>query len=56
MSTRIMLPSDGEIMKAALSSPYLKVLCFSDDLTAVCKLFVVSDWSRIKGIHQLKLP
>jgi len=55
-STCIVLPSDGERMNSVLSSPYLKVLCCSDDLTAVRKLFVVSDWSRTKPINKLKLP
>ena len=43
-------------MNSALPSPYLKVLCCRDDLTAVRKLFVDSDWSGIKTLHQLKLP
>ena len=55
-STCIVLPCDGERMNSALSSPYLKVLCCRVDLTAVRKLFVASDCSRVKTLHQLKLP
>jgi len=54
-SPRIVLPSDGGRMNSALSSPYLKALCCNDDLTAVRKMFVASDWSRIKTLNQLKL-
>jgi len=54
--TYIVLPFDGERMNSALSSPYLKMLCCSDDLTAVRKLFVASDWSRIKTLYLLILP
>jgi len=56
ISTCILLPSDKEIMKSALSSTHLKVLCCRIDLTAVRKLFVASDCSRIKTAHQLILP
>jgi hypothetical protein len=52
----IVLPSDGKKMNSALPSPYLKVLCCRDDITVVRKLFVASDWSRIKRPKQLKLP
>ena len=54
--TCIVLPSDRERMNSELPSPYLKVSCFSVDLTAIRKLFVASDWSRIKTINQLILP
>ena len=55
-STCIVLPSDGERMNRALPSPYLRVLCCRDDLTAVRKLFVASDWPGIKTLRQSKLP
>jgi len=55
-STCIVLPSDGERMNSEHPSPYLKVLCCNDDLTAVRKMFVASDWSRTKALPRLKLP
>jgi len=54
-TTCIILPSDGERMNSALSSPYLKVLCCSDDLTAVRKLFVASDWSLNKNTQSVNI-
>jgi hypothetical protein len=52
----IVLTSDGEIMKSALPSLYLNVLCCRDNLTAVHMLFVASDWSGMKALYQLILP
>ena len=52
-NTCIVLTSDGERMKSAPPTPYVKMLSCRDDLTAVRKLFIASDRSGITTLHQL---